>query len=185
MVSISGIPWLRSTRQADIDKQESQERLLIASAAESAPDGPIVDDGHDSRSQQSCQPTVEPLPAGKRRMSWFAWMLLTAAVRSLPNAHACKPNLMNAEPHATCLSMRLTVALLMTTLQLTVKSSAGAVFASMPEVGAITVAAWRMQLASVIMLPVAVWQYHRAASGVQDGGTHRQHRRPSAPAAPI
>lgn len=51
-------------------------------------------------------------------------------------------------------------------VQLTVKSSAGAVFASMPEVGAVTAAAWRMQLASAIMLPVAAWQYLRASSGV-------------------
>ena len=58
------------------------------------------------------------------------------------------------------------------TLQLTVKSSAGAVFASMPEVGAVTAAAWRMQLASAIMLPVAVWQYLRASAGASARSSH-------------
>jgi hypothetical protein len=109
------------------------------------------------------------LPAGtldQLTLEGVAWRAVTAChgelvpagmhnqqQRPLSTAHG-QPRLMMSGTHVPC------------DVQLTVKSSAGAVFASMPEVGAVTVAAWRMQLASALMLPVAAWQYLRASSGV-------------------
>ena len=109
-----------------------------------------------------------PAAAAPPRMSAWAWLLLAAAVRSSHHkttAATCRSHFEEKATNYTPASNVLNC--LRRTLQLTVKSSAGAVFASVPEVGAITIAAWRMQLAATLMVPVAIWQLHRAPPGVR------------------
>lgn len=116
-------------------------------------------------------------PAKAQRMSWAAWLLLATAVWRLhsstgrrtfcTHAHLIMWVLRLGLPHSPPLPLQSrSKALSNAAVQLTVKSSAGAVFASLHDVGAFTKSAWRMQLATVIMLPIAIWQYSRAPAGV-------------------
>ena len=89
-----------------------------------------------------------------------AWLLLLAAVSRCRVARQ--------PPEAiciwTCEQSALTPCVLLDP-QLCAKSSAGAVFEALHDVGPFTAAAWRMQVATLGMLPCAALQYWRCGAG--------------------
>lgn len=110
-------------------------------------------------------------------MPMAAWLLLAAAVRRRLAACTSDDGCLCCYGACTCFlkQFRLTVYVLLQS-QLCAKSSAGAVFEALHDVGPFTAAAWRMQVATLGMLPFAVFQYWRCGSGVQAHPVRRLHR---------
>ena len=90
-----------------------------------------------------------------------AWLLLVAAVSRRPAVYRPSDTFLCARKQ-----FRLTL-LRAPEYQLCAKSSAGAVFEALHDVGPFTAAAWRMQVATLGMLPFAAFQYWRCGAGDQ------------------
>lgn len=158
-------PWFGGQQPQDPEKSGVLDPLLDEQGVQRTSDGSHGNQHDRFIASYDHQPHGDAAEVGEHnapaKMSWAAWLLLAAAVR----CHTFDRKAFKSSCTYEAVQLSSLTILSRAAAQLTVKSSAGAVFASLPEVGAITIAAWRMQLAAVIMLPVAIWQYQHASAG--------------------
>ncbi len=158
-------PWFGGQQPQDLEKSGVLDPLLDEQGVQRISDGSHGNQHDRFTASYDHQPDGDAAEDGEHnapaKMSWAAWLLLAAAVR----CHTFDRKAFKSSCTYEAVQLSSLTILSRAAAQLTVKSSAGAVFASLPEVGAITIAAWRMQLAAVIMLPVAIWQYRHASAG--------------------
>lgn len=158
-------PWFGGQQPQDPEKSGVLDPLLDEQGVQRTSDGSHGNQHDRFIASYDHQPDGDAAEVGEHnapaKMSWAAWLLLAAAVR----CHTFDRKAFKSSCTYEAVQLSSLTILSRAAAQLTVKSSAGAVFASLPEVGAITIAAWRMQLAAVIMLPVAIWQYRHASAG--------------------